>query len=292
MKLLNRGLALAVVGAGLAALPTSGVQASPAAQADTHGVAAMVDRADGAVAVTREESTGKVGFLRVKGDGDLLPGTEGASLSAARDKVDTYLARYAGNFGARPDELVQRDVQKSPAGWTVTMTQQYRGVDVFGSMLRAQVDKDGDLTSVNGYAAPNLSLSVDPRLTAAEAGTRAVGLVQEDPPSHDGEKADLTGIAAGATDLVVYRMGATRGDSGKAVLAYQVEVTNEKNVRDSVFIDAQTGKALNRWSDVHEALERELYEGSPAPSDLGVERGRRVPRHAQRRPAEPGQLRR
>ena len=63
-------------------------------------------------------------------------------------------------------------------------------------------------------------------------------------------------------------MGATRGDSGKAVLAYQVEVTNEKNVRDSVFIDAQTGKALNRWSDVHEALERELYEGSPAPSDL------------------------
>ena len=117
MKLLNRGLALAVVGAGLAALPTSGVQAS-AAPADTNGVAAMVDRADGAVAVTREESTGKVGFLRVKGDGDLLPGTEGASLSAARDKVDAYLARYAGNFGARPDELVQRDVQKSPAGWT------------------------------------------------------------------------------------------------------------------------------------------------------------------------------
>lgn len=268
MKLLNRGLSLAVVGAGLAALPTIGVQAAPAAQADTNGVAAMVDRADGAVAVTREESTGKVGFLRVKGDGDLLPGTEGASLSAARDKVDAYLARYAGNFGARPDELVQRDVQKSPAGWTVTLTQQYRGVDVFGSMLRAQVDSDGDLTSVNGYAAPNLTLSVDPRLTAAEAGTRAVGLVKEDPPSHDGEKADLTGIGAGETDLVVYRMGATRGDSGKAVLAYQVEVTNEKNVRDTVFVDAQTGKALNRWSDVHEALDRELYEGSPAPSDL------------------------
>ena len=267
MKLLNRGLALAVVGAGLAALPTSGVQAS-AAPADTNGVAAMVDRADSAVAVTREESTGKVGFLRVKGDGDLLPGTEGASLSAARDKVDAYLARYAGNFGARPDELVQRDVQKSPAGWTVTLTQQYRGVDVFGSMLRAQVDQDGDLTSVNGYAAPDLTLSVDPRLTAAQAGTRAVGLVKEDPPSHDGEKADLTGIGAGETDLVVYRMGATRGDRGTAVLAYQVEVTNEKNVRDTVFIDAQTGKALNRWSDVHEALDRELYEGSPAPSDL------------------------
>ena len=44
MKLLNRGLALTVVGAGRAALPTIGVQAAPAAQADTNGVAAMADR--------------------------------------------------------------------------------------------------------------------------------------------------------------------------------------------------------------------------------------------------------
>ena len=277
MKLLNRGLALTVVGAGLAALPTIGVQAAPAAQADTNGVAAMADRASGDVAVTREESTKKVGFIRVKGNGDLLPSVEGDSLAAARDKADAYLDQYATNFGARPGELERTAVAKSPAGWTVTYTQSYKGVDVFGSMLRVQVDREGDLTSVNGFAAPGLSLSVEPRISAADAGKRAVGLVKEDPPGHEGEKADLTGIEAAATDLVVYRMGATRGEAGESVLAHQVEVTNDKNVRDVVFIDARTGKALNRWSMVHDALSRELYESSPAPEDLVWEEGDELP---------------
>lgn len=262
MKLLNRGLALAVVGAGLAALPTIGVQAAPAAQADPNGVAAMADRASGDVAVSREEATRKVGFIRVQGDGDLLPSVEGDSLGAAKDKADAYLDQYAANFGARPDELVRSAVAESAAGWTATYTQTYKGVDVFGSMLRVQVDREGDLTSVNGYAAPDLSLSVEPRISARDAGERAVGLVREDPPAHDGEAADLTGIAPKTSDLVVYRMGATRGEAGAAVLAYQVEVTNDDNIRDAVFIDAQTGKALNRWSMVHGALDRELYEAT------------------------------
>ncbi|WP_307807896.1 M4 family metallopeptidase [Nocardioides xinjiangensis] len=262
MKLLNRGLALAVVGAGLAALPTVGVQAAPAARADTNGVAAMADRAKGQVAVTREESNKKVGFIRVKGEGDLLPSVEGDSLGAARDKADAYLDQYAANFGARPGELVRSGVAKTAAGWTITYTQSYKGVGVFGSMLRVQVDHEGDLTAVNGYAAPDLSLSVDPRISAADAGKRAVGLVREDPPAHDGETADLTGIAPKTTELVVYRMGATRGETGEAVLAYQVEVTNENNIRDAVFIDAQTGKALNRWSMAAHALDRELYEAT------------------------------
>ncbi len=128
-------------------------------------------------------------------------------------------------------------------------------------MLRAQVDHEGDLTAVNGYAAPDLSLSVDPRISADEAGKRAVGLVREDPPGHDGETADLTGIAQG-TRAGRLPHGRTRGDAGEAVLAYQVEVTNDDNIRDAVFIDAQTGKALNRWSMVHDALDRELYEAT------------------------------
>ena len=262
MKLLNRGLALAVVGAGLAALPTIGVQAAPAAQADPNGVAAMADRASGEVAVTREEATNKVGFIRVQGDGDLLPSVAGDSLGAAKDKADAYLDQYAANFGARPDELVRSGVAESAAGWTATYTQSYKGVDVFGSMLRVQVDREGDLTSVNGYAAPDLSLSVEPRISANDAGERAVGLVREDPPAHDGETADLTGIAPKTSELVVYRMGATRGEAGTAVLAYQVEVGNDDNIRDAVFIDAQTGKSLNRWSMVHDALDRELYEAT------------------------------
>ena len=93
---------------------------------------------------------------------------------------------------------------------------------------------------------------------------------------------------------MVYRQGAVKGDEGEAVLVYEVEVTNVSkdgkggNIRDHVFLDATTLKTVNRYSDVHEALDRALFttdydpatgeggdaispvwfEGDPFPGDL------------------------
>ena len=277
MKLLNRGLALAVMGAGLAALPTIGVQAAPAAQADPNGVAAMADRASGEVAVTREEATKKVGFIRVKGDGDLLPSVEGNSLDAAKDKADAYLDQYAANFGARPDELVRTGVAESAAGWTATYTQSYKGVAVFGSMLRVHVDHEGDLTAVNGYAAPDLSLSVDPRISADDAGKRAVGLVREDPPAHDGETADLTGIAPKNSELVVYRMGVDPGrgrhEPCSPTRSRSPTTTTSATPSSSTRRPASRSTA-GRWS--HDALEPRALREEPRHRPTGC--GRRATR--------------
>ena len=261
MKLLYRGLALAVVGAGLAAAPTLSVQAAPAQKADDNGVRAMKNEADGLVSLSGESATRRVGFIRVKRGGDLMPSVGATSRSAAAEKTDAYLDKYAANFGARPDELTREGTDVTDTGWTVTYTQSYRGVPVFGSMLRAQVDEQGALTSVNGYAAPALDLSTTPRIDAASAAERAVGTVRANPPGHDGD-ADTTGVRAASTDLVVYRLGATKGEAGKAILAWVVEVTNRANVRDMVFLDAATGKLVNRYSLIHDGLYRELYEES------------------------------
>lgn len=265
MKFLTQGLALAVVGAGLAAAPLTTAQAQPRS-IDVSGADSALDSiqatADGDVISSRESATGKVGFLRVRGKGDLLPGRSGDSSGSAAAKSDAYLDRHASAFGARPGELQRQRVERSTGGWTVTYTQAYQGVPVFGSMLRAHIDRQGDLTSINGYAAPSLSLSTDPRFSEAEAGERAISSVKADPPVHeDGETTDLSGLTSSA-ELVVYRLGSTRGESGEAVLAWLVEVTNKKNVRDMVVVDAATGKPVNRWSLVHNALDRELYEAS------------------------------
>jgi Zn-dependent metalloprotease len=264
VKLLNRGLALAVVGAGLAALPTLGAQALPAAAGD-NGLRAMTAQADGSVAVSGESATGKVGFIRVKGDGDLMPGRAGDSAAAAVAKSEAYLAKYAGNFGARAGELDQSAVTRNKFGWTVIYKQAYQGVPVFGGTLKANVDLEGDLTSVSGFAAPDLDLSVTPGRSASEAAQRAVTEVKVNPPTTEsGASSDVTGLRAASTELVIYRQGAVRGDAGKAVLAYEVEVTNVTkdgeggNIRDHVFLDASTLKPVNRYSDVHEALDRQL----------------------------------
>ena len=257
MKLLSQGLALVVIGAGMAAAPAISSQAAPPT-AD-NGLQSMKTQAEGPTLVSTEPSTGRVGFIRVTGRGDLLPSRAADNRAEAVAKATAYVSDHAATFGARAGELTRTTTTGSAGGWTVDFEQTYRGVPVFGARLRAHVDSQGDLTSVNGYAAPGLDLSVTPRITAAEAAERAVATVREEPPGENGD-ADVSGIKAGSNDLFVYRVGATRGVPGKATLAHVVEVTNERNVRDVVFIDAATGKLLNRYSMVHDALDRRLYE--------------------------------
>jgi hypothetical protein len=80
VKLLKQGLALVVMGAGLAATPLLPVQAEPSASsADDRSVQAMKNRADGLVSLSGERATDRVGFIRVKGDGDLMPGRAASS---------------------------------------------------------------------------------------------------------------------------------------------------------------------------------------------------------------------
>ena len=273
MKLLNRGLALAVVGAGLAALPTLGVQASAAPKAEPSLLSQLRNQADKAVTVTDQGATGEVGFVRTKGD--LLPGRDATSAPSAGSKADAYLDKYAPLFGARPAELEQTKVSATPFGWTVKYQQSYRGVPVWAGELKAHVAEDGDLTAVTGYAAPNLSLDVTPSRSAADAAARAVAFVTAEPPAGDHGKVDTSGLKAVSNDLVIYRKGIVKGEAGDAVLAYDVEVSNVTKtggtIRDRVILDASSLKPLNRYSMMAHALDRALYttDYDPGPPPTG-----------------------
>jgi Zn-dependent metalloprotease len=174
VKILSRGrsfaLGLALVAAGLAAPPALSASAAPAAKPDPNLVSKMRSAAAGSVALRANPATGDVGFARATGaNPDLLPGVRAEDRQGAIDKATTYLRRYAPVFGARADELKQSGVYADQTGYSVTFSQSYRGVPVFGAELKAHVDKQGDLTSVNGYAAPHLSLSTTPRVSESDA---------------------------------------------------------------------------------------------------------------------------
>lgn len=259
MRLLTQVTTLAMVSAGLAT-----VMVTAPAGAQPNGERSLIqqlrDEARGSVTITHEKATGKVGFVTVGRNGDLLP----TSSARARGKSDAFLAKYARVFGAPADQLVEQATDKDPHGTTVTYTQEYKGLPVFAAMLRAHLDNQGDLTAVNGSTVPDLNLSVTPRLTAADAASRAVETVKADPPSsQDGRRSDTSGLKAASTELLVYREGLIRGVQGDDVLAYRVEVTNRSNIRDIVFVSAASGKPVNRYSMIDDALERELYETSP-----------------------------
>ena len=61
-----------------------------------------------------------------------------------------------------------------------------------------------------------------------------------------------TGLRAASTTLEVYRMGLVRNVPGSNQLVYEVEVTNGADVREFVFVHANAGKIVNRYSGVHE----------------------------------------
>jgi Zn-dependent metalloprotease len=271
VKFLKQGLCLAVVGAGLAAVP--GLQATAAAPhtaaaPDRSLVQQMKDGARGSVAISAARATGKVSFARAELDGDLLPGVNGATNPVG--KASAFLDKYSLAFGASRSQVVQDAVSSNAGGSTVTYVQRFNGVPVFGGMVKAHIDADGDLTAVNGRFIPVGGLSTDARLTPADAGNRAVALVRAEPPSAiDGRAADTRGIKAKTTTLEVYRTGLVQGrKNGINELVYQVEVANGGNVRDMVFLDANTGKVINRYSTVDDALSRELYETSPDAGNL------------------------
>ena len=291
MKILSQSSCLVLLGAGLAAVPVTQAVAARTAARPVAGeslVQQMKTRAQGPVAVSPEPATGKVGFIRVARTGDLSPADAALTMRGAVDKASEYVDDYAAAFGATPGQLHQTGVRSSSDGTTVTFEQVHRGVPVFGSMLLAHLDTQGDLTSVNGYAAPGVDISVTPRLSAGQAAARAVRAVRADPPSHNGGGADTAGLRAAATDLVVYRTGATRGAAGENVLTYVVEVTNRNNIRDMVFVDANAGKLLNRYSVMDDALRRHVFEqrfgpaeevwaeGDPFPGALNVDQRRIV----------------
>ncbi len=249
--------------------------ASKAAKADRSLADRLRDEARGSVRLSREPATKRVGFVSAGRNGDLLP----SSNARATDKARAFLDTYGPLLGATdPSQLKQVGHDTDRYGTTVTYTQNYRGVPVFGAMLRAHLDRAGHLTSVNGTAVPSIDLSTSPTLSASRAATMAMAAVRTSPPTDDeGHAGSTEGIKAVSTKLIVYRTGLTFGRTGDTQLAYAVEVSNGANVRDMLFLNAGSGKLLNRYSMVDNAMERHVYEQSYAPASQVWQEGDAFP---------------
>ena len=90
-------------------------------------------------------------------------------MPSRRRKADAFLRQYARAFGAPYAQLVRDGISKDRHGSTVSYTQRYRGIPVFGTAIRVHIDEDGDLTSVNGALAPVRNLSMTRTVSARQA---------------------------------------------------------------------------------------------------------------------------
>ncbi|MGY0387631.1 M4 family metallopeptidase [Nocardioides sp. WG-D5] len=260
MQLGKQGISLALVAASLVITPVAAFAAKP----DPSGIEQLKAAADQTVTLKKEGATGLIGYVSTKGD--LLPRVAADTKSEAAAKARAYLDEYASVFGATAGQLDQSKVSTTPAGWTVEFEQVYKDVPVFGGVLKAHVDKSGDLTSVNGFAAPDLDLSTTPTWSKEKASAKALELVKSKPAqAHPDSKVDTSGVEVVKADLNIYRMGAAQGVSGKSLLAWVIEVSNQSTVRETLVLDAASGKPVNRYSMLHSATDRELVEKHNTP---------------------------
>jgi Zn-dependent metalloprotease len=276
VKFLKQGVCLALIGAGLAAAPVSlaaataptSAAAVQAASAPTDLVSQIRDGARGSVTAQTFRATGASGMLRASVNGDLLPSVAGDSKAAAAAKTDAFLSQYGAVFGAGEGELTRSEVTSDGyGGWTSSYTQSYKGVPVFASRIKAHVNADGALTAVSGYASPGIDLSTTPRFSQGASADQAIAMVKTSPAlARNGGTAKAKDLKVVANTLMIYRTGVTKGEAGDNHLAWVSEVSDGNAVREQVIVDAQTGKLLNRWSMLDNALDRRLYETNYNPA--------------------------
>lgn len=249
------------------------VQASQAgsgfSQADPRGVQPDLVRqlkrsASGTVSISAQPSTELASFVRVSRGGDLHPGDRSRT---AEDKVQSFLAEYGALFAVQDagSELVLLSTSTDDRGATHLKYQQvYNDVPVFAAFLQAHVDAGNQLTGVNGVFVPGIDVDTTPTLNPAEASLHAIGEVASNPPENEltGDVLDVSAsdLMAAASTLYVYRDGLLQGIPGANYLVYEVEVSDGGGIRELVYIDAHSGKTINRISLVHNALFRRLFE--------------------------------
>jgi len=256
------------------------IQAGDPQKVDPGLIQKLKRNARGAVSISTKNSTEFASFVRVSKGGDLQPGN---SSNTPRGKANGFFAEYGGLFGVRnaDAELAELSTFTDSKGAThISYQQVYKGVPVFAAILQAHVDANEALTAMNGVFVPDINISTSPAFSSDQAAERAIADVRANPPQNEvtGASLDISGVSASAPSLYVYRDGLIQDVAGPNLLVYEVEVTNGGNVSEKVYVDAHSGKIVNRISQVEDALFRIVYEqntgnqvwqeGDPFPGSL------------------------
>ena len=221
---------------------------------DREGIERLKHNAGGKVRVSTSPATGGVRFAAI------APGAQGDLLTTgptgAREKSRQFLREYASIFGlADADTELQLADEKADALGQrhLSYLQTYRGVPVFGGILRTHVGSSGELLAINGNIVPNLRLSVIPTQPAERAGATAIAAVSA------ANQGRAVSVRSGL--LMIYREGLARGVEGPNHLAWQIEVGNDGDLREFVYVDAHTGKLIERLPGVYDSMFRRAFDG-------------------------------
>lgn len=191
----------------------------------------------------------------------------------AKTKASEFLAENFRAFNLRSaNDLVLLDETTDNYGLkNVTYRQQYQGIPVYDGLLKFHFNAKEELSSINGNSISIAKLNTVPDITAAEAEIIARDMVTK----QDLNKSD-TPLQTAKTNLIIFPKNLMQGGIVTPYLAYQIEVTNKKDVREYIFINAHTGELVEQFTGIH-PIDRKLYETNTTATNLKWKEGDAFP---------------
>ena len=217
--------------------------------------------------VERSRKTGLATFVRAAHGGAIeIPVAVAGGDAGPADFLNVH-GRLFGVTAPEAELALDKVVGDEIANTHSIYRQMFRGVPVFGGRLQVHQNSVGAVVAANGnfFPIPN-TLRPVPTLSANEVEARA--------------KSTLPAVnsVVEKNDLVIVDPGWYGDAPAGAHLAYHLILADEgAGVREAFFIDAHTGKILDRWNLLHTARDRRVFndvtnvtvrtEGGPATGD-------------------------
>jgi Zn-dependent metalloprotease len=232
-----------------------------------------------AVSFSDHRATGASRYVRVEpaararlGNGPAKTATERANQSAA------FFREYGAAIGVDDPTAMRLEASKTDRhGETHLTYKQFHGeVPVFAGVVKTHFDAKG-LRAVTGTAVPDVTVNEHPIWSDTDAGQVAFDAIRAEVGAND-----LLGV--GSTKLFVFREGLLMGVPGPTRLTWEVEVTDGFGIRELVYVDAHSGKIVDRITGIQDQLHRRAYDGkelafvpSNYPNGIYWEEGERYP---------------
>ena len=163
-----------------------------------------------------------------------------ATLAEKQAQSQAFFGDYAALLGLSPQAVRFVSSATDRLGETHLTWRQYHGaVPVFGAVVKTHFDRANQLKGYrrNGSSRHHgESQSVNRR----SAGRERFAL------HRDRGRCRRRHRRSGCSTLYVYRSGLAQGVPGENHLAWEVEITNGADVRELVYVDAHSGKIVNR----------------------------------------------
>ncbi|WP_290696622.1 M4 family metallopeptidase [Lacinutrix sp.] len=139
----------------------------------------------------------------------------------------------------------------------VVLNQQYNGVPVYDGKLLFHFNNENNLTAINGNYITSIKLNAVPTLSSNDANTIAIEVIENQDINLSGETLFVQG-----SKLYVFQQGLAQGFKGANYLVYEVEVRNDKDVREFVFVNAHNGTIVEQFTGIAHVLDRVVYENN------------------------------